>query len=658
MFAGTVKEVADADFSKAKLRSLGVEAEDLARQLKGVSAELGYQQSEAELLGAAYDVASAGFTKAGDAAAVLKASALGATGGFSDLNTVANATTSVLNAYGKSASEAGRLVDQFIQTQNDGKIVIGEYAANIAKVAPVASALGIELAEINAVISQVTAGGTNAEVAFTGLKTALAQLASGNANKALAEINYEVTAADIASKGLVGVLGEMKDKGITVGQAFKAFGNEAAPVIQAVFNDIERTNELLDKQKNSAGAAAAAQAQAAATMKGAWTAVMNALKNLAVALLPAFAPLTKLLAGLAKVIGYLALNIKKVIQVLATIGTFVAVIKGAAVATKLWATATKILGTAGLKGVAAAQAAINALTGVGLPTIAAAAGAAALTYGALELAMKDAAGGQEEFNEQAGELDKILAGMDVAGKNLAEVLSKIGTQPDGASPGLDQIEDKLEGLALKAHNLTKELESVKAATEQSIGNRVAVAQAVFAAEQQILGVKKQQAEQQLKDADGQTAKIKAINDIYKLTRQLARVERDSAIAAAKAEQDKVEAQARYMAGLLTVQRIKLKEAEAAGKVTRAHRESVEAAQQGLDIANKNIVAQDKITAANIRSATAMYRGKIEAAGVSREMQIQAANQEATNARLAEGERRAAGMADQVERAAKSVWRCW
>ena len=119
-FGATAQQISEVDFSKAKLRTLGVDAEVLAKKLKVVSAELGYQQSEAELLGAAYDVASAGFTNAADAAAVLKASAMGATGGFAELAEVADATTSVLNAYGLSASKAEQIVDGFITTQNDG----------------------------------------------------------------------------------------------------------------------------------------------------------------------------------------------------------------------------------------------------------------------------------------------------------------------------------------------------------------------------------------------------------------------------------------------------------------------------------------------------------------------------------------------------------
>ena len=272
--------IAGQDFALAKVRSLGVDSVALSAALKEVSAELEGNASVAELTGAAYDVASAGFTNAADAAEILKAASLGAIGGFTDINTVADAATSVLNAYGKSAKDAGLIVDQFIQTQNDGKIVVAEYAANISKVAPVASALGIELAEVNAVISQVTAGGTKAEVAFTGLKTALAQLASGNANKALAELGIEITQADIASEGLIGVLKKIKASGIDVGTAFKAFGNEAGPVLQAVFNDLEKTERLLANQENAAGAAARAQKEAADTINGAWNRVRVAFENL------------------------------------------------------------------------------------------------------------------------------------------------------------------------------------------------------------------------------------------------------------------------------------------------------------------------------------------------------------------------------------------
>ena len=191
------------DFAEAKVRSLGVNSEQLKAQLQDVSRELSGQASVLDLTSAAYDVASAGFTNAADAANILKAASQGATGGFSDINTVGDATTSVLNAYGLEADKAAKLVDGFIQTQNDGKIVIGEYAANIAKVAPVAAALGVPLEEVNAAVAQITAGGQGAEVTFTALKTAFAQVAAGKVGKEFKALGVEISASTLKSQALM-----------------------------------------------------------------------------------------------------------------------------------------------------------------------------------------------------------------------------------------------------------------------------------------------------------------------------------------------------------------------------------------------------------------------------------------------------------------------
>lgn len=273
------KTLADQDFAEAKLKSLKVDVDALIPSLKGISEELQGQASVVELTQGAYDVASAGYIKAADAAAVLKASSMGATGGFSDLNTVANATTSVLNAYGLSAQQAESVVDKFIQTQNDGKIVVAEYANNIGKVASAAAGLNIPLEEVNTIIAQSTASGVQAEVAFTGLKGALARLASGQANKALSDVGVEITAASLASDGLIGTLRKIEESGADVGLIFKALGTESAPALLPVLNNLTKAEELLKNQVNSAGAAKDAQKLAADTINGAWKQIGTTLKN-------------------------------------------------------------------------------------------------------------------------------------------------------------------------------------------------------------------------------------------------------------------------------------------------------------------------------------------------------------------------------------------
>jgi TP901 family phage tail tape measure protein len=268
------------DFAEAKVRTLGVNSEELKGRLAGVSRELSGQASVLDLTSAAYDVASAGFNNAADASLILKAASQGATGGFSDLNTVGDATTSVLNAYGLEADKAAKLVDGFIQTQNDGKIVIGEYAANIAKVAPVAAALGVPLEEVNAAVAQITAGGEKAEVTFTALKTALSQVAAGKVGKEFEALGVEINASTLKSDGLAGTLEKIKKVGADAGTVIKAFGTEAGPAILALLNNTEKYNKLLENQKNAQGAASKAAFEASDTIEGSIKRLSTAFQNI------------------------------------------------------------------------------------------------------------------------------------------------------------------------------------------------------------------------------------------------------------------------------------------------------------------------------------------------------------------------------------------
>ena len=271
----TIKEI---DFAKAKLDSLGVSSDDLVNRLKVVSIELNGSASTAQLAGAAYDVASAGFTDAADAALILKAASQGATGGFSDINTVGNAATSVLNAYGKSAKDAGLLVDQFIQTQNDGKIIVAEYAANIGKVASVAATMKVPITEVNAAIAQVTASGVKAEVAFTGMKTALLRLGGEAGGKKLAALGIDINATTLASEGLFANLKKLE--GLDIKSLESIFGQEAIQVMAPILNNLEKYEQLLKNQEQAAGAAADAQFKAADTIQGAWNKVVSSFANL------------------------------------------------------------------------------------------------------------------------------------------------------------------------------------------------------------------------------------------------------------------------------------------------------------------------------------------------------------------------------------------
>ena len=166
----------EAERARTAGKTLGVDVDILSRNLLHLSNSLEGAYSQTELLAASYDVASAGFTDAAEAAQVLEASALGAVGGMSDLGTVSDAVTSVLNSYGMEASKANKIVDGFIQTQNDGKIIVDQYARQIGRIAPTAKSAGISIDELNAAISTITAQGVPVEQTFTGLNQAIVSI--------------------------------------------------------------------------------------------------------------------------------------------------------------------------------------------------------------------------------------------------------------------------------------------------------------------------------------------------------------------------------------------------------------------------------------------------------------------------------------------------
>ncbi len=259
MFATLTKQ----DFAEAKFETLGGNSEALVGNLKELTHELQGQASVTDLTAAAYDVASAGFTDAADAAKILKAASLGATGGFTDINTSGGAAVKVLNAYGKTADDAAFLMDQFAQTQADGIITIGQYSSNIGKVATTAAGLKVPLEEINAVIAQSTAAGAQTETAFTGLNAALAKISSGQVGK---KLKVDINDVTLASEGLGGTLEKLSQ--FSTAELQQAFGIEAFKGIQNAIKDTEKFNKLLENQKNAQGAAARAAFTASDTIQG------------------------------------------------------------------------------------------------------------------------------------------------------------------------------------------------------------------------------------------------------------------------------------------------------------------------------------------------------------------------------------------------------
>lgn len=125
-----------------------------------------------QLAKAYYQIVSAGHDGAAGLE-LLDVSSKAATAGITDTKTAADGLTTVLNAWGKDATEATQVADVMFKTVEKGKTTFPELATNIATVAPMASAMGISFEEVSAAIASLTKQGNSTSVAVTQVRQAI-----------------------------------------------------------------------------------------------------------------------------------------------------------------------------------------------------------------------------------------------------------------------------------------------------------------------------------------------------------------------------------------------------------------------------------------------------------------------------------------------------
>lgn len=165
---------------------------------------------------------------AGEAMKFLEASTKLAVGGFAEVTEVVDLGTNVLNAYGLSASEMGRVSDIAFKAVEKGKTTISELAKSMGTVLPFAAQLEVSLEDLFAATATLTKGGIDTTNAVTFLKGALTAILkpSKEASKAAERLKIDFTASALKAKGLSKFLEEVKiATGGSSVELAKLFGN-------------------------------------------------------------------------------------------------------------------------------------------------------------------------------------------------------------------------------------------------------------------------------------------------------------------------------------------------------------------------------------------------------------------------------------------------
>jgi TP901 family phage tail tape measure protein len=305
------KAVVELDNAGAAVRTLGSNSKELSSALLDLSSELGNNVSQGELLKSSYDIVSSGFSDTTEVVDILKASVLGATGGFAELGDVTKTVSGIINAYGLTSKDAQGIVDTLVQTQNDGVITVRQLSDNIGNVASIAAAAGIPFKELSAAISTATLKGVPVDQTFTGLRQAITSILkpSEEAKTLAKSLGLSFDLASLKARGFGGFLADVQVK--TGGAADKIailLGSvEAQTAIQPLLNDQLKTyNEQLDNQNKKSGQAAEASKIATETIAGGFNQLVNATKNLAGTVNTALPGASQRFSDLAKAISITA----------------------------------------------------------------------------------------------------------------------------------------------------------------------------------------------------------------------------------------------------------------------------------------------------------------------------------------------------------------
>ena len=414
----------------------GAEAEKnfgmLTKVAEDASKELGILQSD--VVPAMYNAISAGVPKE-NIFEFIKVAGKAAIGGVTDLNTSVDGLTSIINAFGLQISDAESVADSMFAAVQGGKTTFKELSDSIFNIAPAAAAAGVSMQEVNAAIATLTAGGTPTAVATTQIRAALTglQRPSAELDAIFQKLGFKTAQLAIEKKGLGFALDAVKKASNgSNGELQTLLGSTEAVAAANVLagTGAAKFSAELERQANSAGAAAQAAAEIDKSFGREMERTKVAANNLAISIGTTLAPALSALNGIIeKVISFfanLSPTAKTVIVVFASLAAAIGpILLGVGSFISLIPTLTA--GLAAIK---------VALGGITLSMAAATAGVSLLVYGLVSLSQELARTSQIKAQVQQQLLAESL-------KETAKEVDQLAKKYNEINPNLTENENKL-----------------------------------------------------------------------------------------------------------------------------------------------------------------------------------------------------------------------
>ncbi len=292
-----------------------------------------------------------------------------------DLAMTSDIVTDALTAFGMKASDSGRFADILASASSNANTNVAMLGESFKYVAPLAGSLGYNAEDTSIALGIMANSGIKASQAGTTLKTALVNMAkpTDEMSSVMDKYGISLTNTDGSMKSLKEVMDILRENMGGLDEATKAnaastlFGKESLAGMLAVINaSPEDYDKLTGAIYNSEGASQKMADTMNNNLKGSLTLLGSALEGAGIAFYEKFsAPAKEVIDNVAKWFsdlttklsnGELDNTLSGIATALATIGTgllvfnvitiiadFIAVMKGAAAATKLVSSAQAVL---------------------------------------------------------------------------------------------------------------------------------------------------------------------------------------------------------------------------------------------------------------------------------------------------------------------------
>ena len=253
----------------------------------GLSNEMGIAASE--LSDSVYNAISATGDTANAVSLVRDASRL-ASAGFTDSASALGVLTTAINAYGMAATDAEKISDSLIMTQNLGVTTVAELSAGMGKAIATASAYGIDLYNVESSYISLTKAGINTAEATTYMASMFNELgdSGSEASKLLLQVSgksfAQLMAEGASVADVLGLLYTACNRDSTA--LMNLWGSaEAGKASNAIVNQgLETFNDNLGALQNSAGTTATAYETMCDTFEHQTAILKTNVQNLGIAL--------------------------------------------------------------------------------------------------------------------------------------------------------------------------------------------------------------------------------------------------------------------------------------------------------------------------------------------------------------------------------------